>query len=321
MNIVFMGTPDLAAVILKKLAAEHTISAVYTRPDAVRGRGKALVASPVKQVAQELDLPVFTPKSLRSAEVIEHIKSCKPDVICVAAYGAILPVEVLEIPRLECLNVHGSLLPRWRGAAPIERSILAGDEKTGVCIMRMEEGLDTGAYCVVRSLAIQDLSADELTLRLADLGAEALLEALSILEEQGSEALNWLDQDEAFVTYAEKIAKSELFLNPADSCIENLRRAQASSKAHPSRCGIAGKQVSVWKLAQLTEDDRALCAHMQPGDVQLIQKRLFLGCSDGVLELLSVQPQGKQCMDAKSFAAGIQQIKTPGKRWEVVDHA
>ncbi len=173
-----MGTPRFAAEILDELAEFHEIAAVYTRPDAVRGRGKALVPSPVKEVAERRGLPVRTPRTLRDAAVLSELAAFAPDAICVAAYGAILPKEVLDLPPFGCLNVHGSLLPRWRGAAPIERAILAGDEEIGVCIMAMEEGLDTGDYCVCRSLPAGSRTAAELTEELAALGASALLTAV-----------------------------------------------------------------------------------------------------------------------------------------------
>ena len=173
-----MGTRRFAAEILDELADFHEIAAVYTRPDAVRGRGKALVPSPVKEVAERRGFPVRTPRTLRDAAVLSELAAFAPDVICVAAYGAILPKEVLDLPPFGCLNVHGSLLPRWRGAAPIERAILAGDEEIGVCIMAMEEGLDTGDYCVCRSLPAGSRTAAELTEELAALGASALLTAI-----------------------------------------------------------------------------------------------------------------------------------------------
>ena len=208
-----MGTPRFAAEILDELAEFHEIAAVYTRPDAVRGRGKALVPSPVKEVAERRGLPVRTPRTLRDAAVLSELAAFAPDAICVAAYGAILPKEVLDLPPFGCLNVHGSLLPRWRGAAPIERAILAGDEEIGVCIMAMEEGLDTGDYCVCRSLPAGSRTAAELTEELAALGASALLTALA--QAEGGN-LRWVAQDEALVTYAEKIAKAALAAKPAD---------------------------------------------------------------------------------------------------------
>lgn len=238
MRVVFMGTPRFAAEILDELAEFHEIAAVYTRPDAVRGRGKALVPSPVKEVAERRGLPVRTPRTLRDAAVLSELAAFAPDAICVAAYGAILPKEVLDLPPFGCLNVHGSLLPRWRGAAPIERAILAGDEEIGVCIMAMEEGLDTGDYCVCRSLPAGSRTAAELTEELAALGASALLTALA--QAEGGN-LRWVAQDEALVTYAEKIAKGELNLDPAESAVANDRRVRASGAAHPARAVVAGR--------------------------------------------------------------------------------
>ena len=192
MRVVFMGTPKFAAAILEDLAQQHEVVAVYTRPDAVRGRGKRLEPSAVKAAAERLGLSVRTPRTLRDEAVQRELAALAPDVVCVAAYGAILPKAVLDLPRHGCLNVHASLLPRWRGAAPIERAILAGDEETGVCVMRMEEGLDTGAYCVCRTTSVAGKSAADLTEELADLGSHALLTAL-VRVERGVDA--WTEQD------------------------------------------------------------------------------------------------------------------------------
>lgn len=318
MRIVFMGTPSLAATILESLIPQHEVIAVYTRPDAVRGRGKSLVPSPVKTVALEAGLPVFTPRTLRNAEEQQALAALEPDVICVAAYGAILPREVLEIPRFGCLNVHASLLPRWRGAAPIERAILAGDEQAGVCIMKMEEGLDTGDYCVCRATDIDDKTAAELTDELAILGARALLTGLVHVEEGAAE---WIVQDETEVTYAEKLAKGELDLSPAHPAIRNMRQVQASSDAHPARCSIAERPVIALKTRVLADDDSALpqVAGLEPGEATFVAKRLFLGCADGPLEVLTLKPSGKKEMDAKAFAAGLPALRTPGAKWGVFD--
>ena len=260
-----MGTPRFAAEILDELAEFHEIAAVYTRPDAVRGRGKALVPSPVKEVAERRGFPVRTPRTLRDAAVLSELAAFAPDVICVAAYGAILPKDVLDLPPFGCLNVHGSLLPRWRGAAPIERAILAGDEEIGVCIMAMEEGLDTGDYCVCRSLPAGSRTAAELTEELAALGASALLTALA--------------QAEALVTYAEKIAKGELNLDPAESAVANDRRVRASGAAHPARAVVAGRPLTV--LAARVADD-APADRLGSGAAALLANRLLLGCAEGV---------------------------------------
>ena len=315
MRIVFMGTPDFAASILRAIAPVHDVVAVYTRADAVRGRGKKLLPSPVKTVAEGLGIPVRTPATLRDADVVRELADAAPDAICVAAYGMILPREVLGIPRLGCLNVHASLLPRWRGAAPVERAILAGDEEAGVCVMRMEEGLDTGDYCICRAIDVADTSAPLLTDQLADLGAHALLTALSQAE---AGIIRWTAQEEDLVTYAAKIERGELDLSPADSACVLCRKVQASSEAHPSHAVVAGKRVTVLVVRGIAGDARAaeFAKDIAPGQVRFAGKRLFIGAADGAVELLSVKPDGKQAMEAKAFAAGIQGIKDGNKIWE-----
>lgn len=317
MRVVFMGTPKLAADILVEIAQQHEVVCVYTRPDAVRGRGAKLEPSPVKAAAERLGIPVRTATSLRDAEEQAHLAELAPDAICVAAYGCILPREVLEIPRYDCLNVHASLLPRWRGAAPIERAILAGDEQTGVCIMRMEEGLDTGPYCVRRATEVEGKSAAELTDELANLGARALLTGLSVVEQGGAE---WTFQDDAAATYAEKLAKDELYPDPAEPAAAMVRKVLASSEAHPARAVIAGRSATVERVA-LPDDERAaaLCDGLEQGAVRFAAKRLFLGTGDGAVEVLSLKPDGKKSMDARAFAAGVQGIKAGGCTWGRVD--
>ena len=226
-----------------------------------------------------------------------------------AAYGAILPKEVLDLPPFGCLNVHGSLLPRWRGAAPIERAILAGDEEIGVCIMAMEEALDTGDYCVCRSLPAGSRTAAELTEELAALGASALLTALA--QAEGGN-LRWVAQDEALVTYAEKIAKGELNLDPAESAVANDRRVRASGAAHPARAVVAGRPLTV--LAARVADD-APADRLGSGAAALIANRLLLGCAEGVLEVTEVKPDGKRAMDARSFAAGVPALRGEEGTW------
>ena len=249
MRVVFMGTPAFAATILDDLAEQHDVAAVYTRPDAVRGRGKRLEPSPVKAAAERRGLRVLTPRTLRDEAAQRELASFAPDVICVAAYGAILPKEVLDIPRFGCLNVHASLLPRWRGAAPIERAILAGDEEAGVCIMRMEEGLDTGAYCVCRTAIVDGKSASELTDELADLGSHALLTALVHVERDAAE---WTEQDEEQVTYASKIEKRELDLSCSKRTRPRTRRVASWRRASVrGRCASrASACSSAWRTAR-----------------------------------------------------------------------
>ncbi len=314
MRVVFMGTPFFAAQILRALlASNHEVVGCFTRPDAVRGRGKRLVPSPVKEVALEAGVPVFEFASLKSDDAFDALTSLNADVTCVAAYGAILPKRVLEACVHGCINVHGSLLPRWRGAAPIERSILAGDAETGVGIMRMEEGLDTGAVCAERRVAIQHKTAEELTAELAQVGGEALVQQLDKLEAEGS--LEWTPQAQEGATYAVKVEKGELDISPSMAAEEAERRVRASSVSHPSRCVIAGKPLALQGVALA---DQVAGDVLASGQVRFRAKKLYLGMNDAhqMLEVTAVKPDGKKAMDAKAFAAGIQGIKQGGIDWQ-----
>lgn len=294
MRVVFMGTPSFSVPSLRALAAEHEVVLVLTRPDAVRSRGKKLEPSPVKVAALELGLPVLEARRM-TPEVLEALRAAAADVFCVAAYGCILPDEVLTMAPLGCVNVHASLLPRWRGAAPIQRCILAGDEETGVSIMRIGYGVDTGDYCAQASCSVAGKTADELTAELAQLGGELLARVLPTLAD-GS--VTWTVQDESLVTHAAKIEKNELWLDPAVSASENERRVLASSNAAPARCVLAEKPARVMRAAVATGHDVAA------GELVIEGKRVYLGCADGALELCSVKPDGKREMEAAAWAAG-----------------
>lgn len=298
MRVVFMGTPSFAVPALKKLAAAHEVVLVLTRPDAVRSRGKRLEPSPVKSCALELGLPVLEAKRMTD-EVLDALRGANADVFCVAAYGCILPDEVLTMAPLGCVNVHASLLPRWRGAAPIQRCILAGDDETGVSIMRIGHGVDTGAFCAQASCTVAGKTADELTAELAELGGDLLVDTLPALAD-GTAV--WTEQDESLVTHAAKIEKGEMRLDAADSVTDNLRRVLASSDAAPARCIVAGKPVRVLMAA----DARPDAPRVEAGSFTVASKRVFIGCSDGALEILSVKPDGKRAMDAQAWAAGLQ---------------
>lgn len=315
MRIVFMGTPAFAADILQGLIeSHHEVVGCFTRPDAVRGRGKKLVYSPVKERAVQAGIPVYQFSSMKSDEAFGALASLLPDAVCVAAYGAILPKRVLELPRFGCLNVHGSLLPRWRGAAPIERAILAGDELTGIGIMQMEEGLDTGDVAEERSTSVFGKSSDQLYSELAVLGGEALVKVLDLLE--SGEPVSWHQQPECGVTYAEKIEKGELDISPSLSASDAWRRVLSSSDSHACRCVIAGKSLSVLEAHPVLADDCP--ASVSRGEVAFAAKRLFLGCNDSILEVVTVKPDGKKPMEAKAFAAGIQGIKQGGIEWQEI---
>lgn len=310
MNIVFMGTPQFAVPLLRALASKYSVNAVYTRPDAVSGRGKTLHPSPVKDAAMQLGITVHTPRSFRirtvdgryevHEELVAQLTALAPDFIVVAAYGVILPEEVLAIPRFGCINVHASLLPRWRGAAPIQRAILAGDEELGVSIMRMETGLDTGDYCEVRSTPVLQKTLPQLTGELALLGSEALLVALPAIAE-GTAV--WIQQDEEQATYAQKIEKTEVRLDPALGADINVRRVRASSAQAPARARVCGKSVAVIEAYDAND------VILPVGAVAFIKKHLYLGTVDGAFEIIRIKPEGSKEMSASAFAAGIRGLK------------
>ncbi|WP_288713239.1 methionyl-tRNA formyltransferase [uncultured Parolsenella sp.] len=294
MRIVFMGTPEFACPSLSAVSKSHDVVRVVTRPDAVRGRGKRLEPSPVKALAGELGL-VVTEASRMTPEVMDELRAAKADLCVVAAYGCILPDELLEMFPLGCVNVHASLLPRWRGAAPIQRAVLEGDELAGASIMRVVHELDAGAYCAQVSTAVAGKTSSELLDELGHLGAEALVEAIGRITD-GTAV--WTEQDESLVTYAHKIEKAEMRLDPADGALANVRRVLASTDAAPARCEVAGKGV---RLMRARTCDDALAA----GEVLVSHGRVALGCADGALEVLVVKPDGKREMQASAWAAGL----------------
>lgn len=297
MKIVFMGTPDFAVPSLRALVdAGHDVRLVVTRPDAVRGRGKKLVASPVKEAATELELPVIEANRMTD-EVVDALKDADADIYCVAAYGCIIPDAVLTMAPLGIVNVHASLLPRWRGAAPIQRCILAGDAETGVSIMRIGHGVDTGAYCAQASVSVPGKSTEELTRELAVAGGQLLVAALPSIAD-GSAV--WTEQDETLVTHAAKVTKGEMKLDPVDTVEVNTRRVLASSDTAPARCVVAGKPMRVMAATPCDDDS------VEQSAVAKLGKRVILGCSDGALQLVSVKPDGKREMPAKAWAAGLQ---------------
>ncbi|WP_077597792.1 methionyl-tRNA formyltransferase [Olsenella urininfantis] len=294
MRVVFMGTPSFAVPSLSRLAQAHEPLLVVTRPDAVRGRGRALVPSPVKERALGLGLPVLETKRV-TPEVLERVAEARPDVIAVAAFGCILPDELLELAPLGCVNVHGSLLPRWRGAAPIQRAVLSGDERVGISIMRVVHDLDAGAWCRQASVELAEKTCAELMGELAELGASELVLAL---EDIAAGRAVWREQEPELVSYAAKIDKAEMLLDPTDGALENRRRVQASLDAAPARLCLGGKGVRVL-------DARVSSQEVEQGQVLVRKGRVFLGCSSGSVELLLVKPDGKREMPASSWASGL----------------
>lgn len=292
---VYMGTPLFAVPALEALASAAEIVAVYTRPDAASRRGSELYPSPVKVAALDAGLDVRQPLTLRDEAEIQELRELAPDVIVVCAYGMILPREVLDIPQLGCVNLHASLLPRWRGAAPIQRAILAGDEVTGVCLMRMEEGLDTGPYCACRQVTVGDKDFDALSAELSKAGADLLVEHLPQLV---CGECAWTPQEQEAATYAAKIEKHELRLDPVLTVADALARVRASSQAAPARASVAGRGVTV--LAAVRSD-----RELSPGAVFSDAMGLHLGLSDGALQVIHLRPDGKQEMLADAWARGL----------------
>lgn len=294
MRIVFMGTPDFAVPSLKLLAKKHEVTLVVTRPDAVRSRGKKLEPSPVKAASLELGIAVLETTRV-TPEVLDRVRGEQPEVIAVAAFGCILPDALLEVAPHGCVNVHGSLLPRWRGAAPIQRAVLEGDERAGISIMRIVHELDAGAYCRQASVEVGDKGCAQVMAELAELGAQELASAL---DDMAAGTAVWTEQDETLVTYAHKIDKAEMRLVPADSAEANVRRVRASMDAAPARVAVGGKGLRVLEARVAGE---ALAA----GAVLVRKGRVVLGCAEGSLELTRVKPDGKREMDASAWAAGL----------------
>jgi len=253
LRIVFAGTPEFAAESLKALLqqGEHEVVAVYTQPDRPAGRGRELKASPVKELALERRIPVYQPASLKDAEAVAELRALEPDLMVVAAYGLLLPKAVLETPRLGCLNVHASLLPRWRGAAPIQRAILAGDRETGITIMQMDEGLDTGAMRYMERCPISaNDTGESLHDRLALLGGEALVAALELL---AAGELPSAPQTEADTTYARKLSKDEARLDWSQPAEALARAVRAYNPVPVAFTMLADQVVRVWQARALSE--------------------------------------------------------------------
>jgi methionyl-tRNA formyltransferase len=306
MRLIFMGTPDFAVPTLLELAAAgHEIVGVYTRAAKPAGRGLELQPSPVEREARRLGLPVFTPTTLKTAEAEAAFRAHSADVAVVVAYGLILPKAILEAPRLGCFNVHASLLPRWRGAAPINRAIMAGDAASGVTIMQMDEGLDTGA--IVRNLAMAervaiapDMTAGDLHDALARLGADLMLRALAAAE-RGS--LSLTPQPEAGVTTAAKISKDETRIDWTKPWRDVHNHIRGLSPYPGAWCEICGVRV---KALRSTKGEGGGA----PGTA--LDDHLTIACGDGAVRLTQVQRAGRQPMAAEEFLRGTK--VEPGAR-------
>lgn len=309
LRIIFAGTPDFAARHLDALLSSgHQIVGVFTQPDRPAGRGKKLMPSPVKALAEEKGLPVFQPVSLRPEENQQLVAHLQADVMVVVAYGLILPKAVLTMPRLGCINVHGSLLPRWRGAAPIQRALWAGDSETGVTIMQMDVGLDTGdmLHKLACPITAEDTSAT-LYDKLAELGPQGLIETLKQL---ASGTATPEVQDEARVTYAEKLSKEEARVDWTLSAAQLERCIRAFNPWPMSWFEIEGQPVKVWAASVIAD-----AADAAPGTILDVSKQgIRVATGDGILNLLSLQPAGKKAMSAQDLLNSRREWFMPGSR-------
>lgn len=307
MNILFMGTPDFAKESLESIYnAKYNIIGVVTNPDKPKGRGMKMIASPVKEFALEKKIPVFQPLKIRkNTEFIEKIKALNPDVICVVAYGKILPKEILDIPQYGCINVHGSLLPKYRGAAPIQWSVINGDKETGVTTMYMDIGMDTGDMILKEKVSIgENETTGELWNRLSKIGGELLVKTLKLIEEgnaprtkQGKDytIAPMLDKEIAQIDWNNKTAKQ----------IKNLIRGL--NPIMGAYTFVNGKKLKIWK-AQIVNKDKITIqdAQVENGAVMLADARqgLFFKAKDGIIEAIEIQAENCKRMNAKDFLRG-----------------
>jgi len=300
-KLVFAGTPDFALPGLRAcLSADAKVVAVYTQPDRPAGRGRKLASSPVKQAELETGIPVEQPESLRTTEAQARLRDYAPDLMVVIAYGLILPRKVLAIPRLGCWNVHASLLPRWRGAAPIQRAILAGDPETGVCLMQMEAGLDTGPVLFSEATPIRaDDTGGSLHDRLAGIGAKVLGAGLQRVI--AGESLHATPQPEAGATYAHKLEKAEAELDFSRPAIELERKVRAFDPWPVAQAEIADERVRVWK-AEARGPGPGTGDRESPGEIVATSKHgIDIACGEGVLRILQLQRAGGRVVGAADY--------------------
>lgn len=296
MKIIFAGTPHFAASALAALLKQHQVTAVLTQPDRPSGRGMQLTASPVKVLAQQYDIPVLQPATLKTREAQNEVAALHADVMVVAAYGLILPQAVLDMPRYGCLNIHASLLPRWRGAAPIQRAILAGDAETGITIMQMDAGLDTGDMLLTQACVIEPQdTAETLHDKLAVMGAQAIVETLNLLE---SASLVPEKQNSELATYAAKLSKAEATLDWTLSAEQLLRAVRGYFPFPVANTVLCGNPI---KVLQARLGAQVGWVNI-PGTVIAVEKEtIWVACGQGVLGLVRLQKPGGKVLSVVQF--------------------
>ncbi len=309
MKIVFMGTPDFAVGALEALIkAGHEIAAVVTQPDKAKGRSDKLTFSPVKECAVAHNIPVLQPERIKRPEAVEELKNYPADVFVVAAFGQILSKEILDMPRLGCLNIHASLLPKYRGSSPIQWAVINGEEKTGVTIMQMNEGLDTGDILYTKEILLDKKETGEsLFDRLSVLGAEAIVEALPLLEEG---KLTPVPQKHEEATHTVMLNKAMGKIDFSKTAVEIERLVRGLNSWPSAYTSFNGKQLKIWESdlgdeAELSTENRQAYSMAASGEVFLVEKDKFaVKCGEGFLWILAVQLEGKKRMQVKDFLLG-----------------
>ena len=302
MKIIFAGTPEFAVPALAALIdAGHQIVMVLTQPDRPAGRGMKLKASPVKVLAEQHGLHVFQPETLKDAAVQAQIAQVNAEVMIVAAYGLIIPTVILNMPRFGCYNIHASLLPRWRGAAPIHRSILAGDTETGVTIMEVVPALDAGAMVSKGVVPIAEFDTTQsLHDTLAKMGAELMVQAMQNLAEHGSLAST--PQDEALVTYAHKLEKAEAAIDWHKNASEISRQIRAFNPFPVAQSHLRGEVCRIWLATDASGN--ANLAQAQAGEIISVHDGVLVACGKGVLHIIELQAPGGKRLSAQAFIQG-----------------
>jgi methionyl-tRNA formyltransferase len=303
LRLGFAGTPEFAVAPLERLAAAYAVRAVFTQPDKPAGRGQSLNVSAVKRRALELDLPVYQPASFKSPEALLMLRAAELDALVVVAYGQILPAAALGIPRLGCINIHASLLPRWRGAAPIQRALLAGDCVTGVTIMRMETGLDTGPMLASRTLNVSTRdTAATLHDRLAQLGAELIVDTLEALADGRAHEV---PQPAEGVTYAEKITKAEAMIDWHHTAGQISRQVRAFNPWPIAETRLQGEQLRIWDADTVDSHFSSADRDALPGTVlAATHEGIDVACGTGTLRILRLQLAGRKPLPPREFLPG-----------------
>jgi len=299
-RVIFAGTPEFSTGALQALLdAKYNVIAVYTQPDRPKGRGNKLTKSPVKELAEAHNIPVYQPLSLRKEDAQAELQALNADVMVVVAYGLILPEAVLNAPKFGCINIHGSLLPRWRGAAPVQRAIEAGDAETGIGIMQMDKGLDTGAVWSEGKIAITEtMNSVELFAALKKIGSDLLIETLPTILEGKSQPT---PQSEEGVTYAEKLTKEEARINWAEPAELLDRKIRAFNPAPCAHTTLNDQLFKVW-VAKLTDQSST----KNPGTLEVKDGLLFVNTGSNLMEIVTMQVASKKAMLASEFLKGTQ---------------